>query len=109
MSNRAGTKTRTALRQIGIRKATDLLNAFPPKHSDPDLEAPPGVSWADYMTEVTAGELDAAQLGTIVRVLDHEPSLVPVWNWRERGVQRTPPAGRAPTAALQLKAAGRRR
>ena len=29
-SSRAGSKTRTALRQFGIRKATDLLKAFPP-------------------------------------------------------------------------------
>jgi hypothetical protein len=92
-SSRAGTRTRTALRQLGIRKATDLLKAFPPERLDPDLAAAPGSPWADYMTSVSGGQLDEAQLSTIVRVLDHEPSLAPVWNWHERGVRRTP-AGR---------------
>lgn len=35
--SRAGTRTRTALRQFGIRKATDLLRAFPPDRMDPDV------------------------------------------------------------------------
>ena len=34
-SSRAGSKTRTALRQLGIRNATDLLKAFPPDCLDP--------------------------------------------------------------------------
>jgi hypothetical protein len=87
-SSRAGSKTRTALRQLGIRKATDLLKAFPPDCFDPGHELPPGSPWHKHLTEVAGRGLDQAQLRTIVRVLDNEPSLAPVWNWQERGVRR---------------------
>src|SRR5215467_14738136 len=43
-SMRAGSKTRTALRQLGIRNATDLLKAFPAKHLGPEKLAP-GSPW----------------------------------------------------------------
>ena len=87
-SSRAGSKTRTALRQLGIRNATDLLNAFPPDCLDPEHELAPGSPWQKHLTDIAGGGLDQAQLRTIVRVLDNEPSLVPVWNWQQRGVRR---------------------
>jgi hypothetical protein len=87
-SSRAGSKTRTALRQLGIRKATDLLKAFPPDCLDPGHELAPGSPWQKHLTDIAGGGLDQAQLRTIVRVLDTEPSLAPVWNWQTRGVHR---------------------
>lgn len=89
-SMRAGSKTRTALRQLGIRKATDLLKAFPAKRLglEPGEELVPGSAWQKYLAEVAGQGLDPAQLRTIVRVLDKEPSLAPVWNWQERGVHK---------------------
>jgi hypothetical protein len=85
-SMRAGSKTRTALRQLGIRKATDLLKAFPAKRLDPGEELVP--AWQQYLADVAGQGLDQAQLRTIVRVLDKEPSLAPVWNWQKRGVHK---------------------
>jgi hypothetical protein len=90
-SMRAGSKTRTALRQLGIRKATDLLKAFPAESLDPGEERVPGSPWQEYLAEVADQGLDQAQLRTIVRVLDREPSLAPVWNWQERGVHKHVP------------------
>jgi hypothetical protein len=92
-SMRAGSKTRTALRQLGIRKATDLLKAFPAKRLglDPGEELVPGSPWQEYLAEVAGQGLDQAQLRTIVRVLDEEPSLAPVWNWQRRGVHKYVP------------------
>jgi hypothetical protein len=87
-SSRAGSKTRTALRQLGIRNATDLLKAFPPDCLDPGRELAPGSLWQKHLTDIAGGGLDQAQLRTIVRVLDNEPSLAPVWNWQQRGVRR---------------------
>ncbi len=88
-SSRAGSKTRTALRQLGIRKATDLINAFPPGCVDPGRNLAPGSPWGKHLTGITNGEfLDQYQLRTMVRVLYNEPSLAPVWNWQERGVRK---------------------
>jgi hypothetical protein len=87
-ASRAGSKTRTALRQLGVRNATDLLKAFPPDCLDPEYELAPGSAWQKHLTDVAGRGLDEAQLRTIVRVLDNEPSLAPVWNWQLRGVRR---------------------
>ena len=96
-SARAGSKTRTALRQFGIRNATDLIKAFPPSKMDPGSLLDSGSSWEQYLENVAKRGLDQAQLQTIVRVLDDEPSLAPVWNWQERGVRRyVPPVYRVP-------------
>jgi hypothetical protein len=91
-SMRAGSKTRTALRQLGIRKATDLLKAFPPRWLDPGAELAPRSPWQKHLTDVAGGGLDPAQLRTIVRVLSKEPSLAPVWNWQQRGVHKYVPS-----------------
>jgi hypothetical protein len=87
-SSRAGSRTRTALRQFGIRKATDLLKAFPPGCVDPGHLLEPGSPWQKHLADAATEGLDQAQLRTIVRVLANEPSLAPVWNWQIRGVHR---------------------
>ena len=107
-SARAGSKTRTALRQFGIRNATDLIKAFPPSKMDPGSRLDSGSSWEQYLENVAKGGLDQAQLQTIVRVLDDEPSLAPVWNWQERGVRRYVPPVDALTGPLQSLAVGSR-
>ena len=86
-SSRAGSKTRTALRQFGIRKATDLLKAFPPDCVDPGNLLAPESPWQKHLADAATEGLDQAQLRTIVRVLAREPSLAPVWNWQMRGVR----------------------
>jgi hypothetical protein len=90
--NRAGSKTRTALRQLGVRKATDLLKAFPPDCLDPEKELKQGSPWQEHLAAVAGdlagGGLDQAQLRSIVRVLNREPSLAPVLNWQRRGVRQ---------------------
>jgi hypothetical protein len=101
-SSRAGSKTRTALRQFGIRNATDLLKAFPPNRVDPGRTLPFGSPWYKHLADVSNGGLDQAQLRTIVRVLDNEPSLAPVWNWQRRGVRKyVPPAQDLPVVPTQ--------
>jgi hypothetical protein len=87
-TSRAGTRTRTAFRQLGIRKATDLLKAFPPDEMDPDVAPQPGSPWAAHVEALKEAGLDIGQVRTMVRVLSAEPSpLAPVWNWYQRGVQ----------------------
>ena len=83
--NRAGTKTRVALRQLGIRTATDLLKAFPPEQIDQRLDDDD----ADRLSfrRLQAGGLDEDQLRTLVRVLDEDTAMAPIWNWQTRGVQ----------------------
>jgi hypothetical protein len=104
-SMRAGSKTRTALRQLGIRKATDLLKAFPAKRLDPGKELVP--QWQKYLKKVAAQGLDQAQLRTIVKVLSKEPSLAPVWNWQQRGVHKyVPPEQEARAANHQPAGVG---
>ena len=93
-SSRAGSKTRTALRQFGIRKATDLIKAFPPEYVDPGRTLKPGSPWRKHLEDAAKAGLDQAQLRTIVRVLSREPSLAPVWNWQNRGVRTCEPAAR---------------
>ena len=85
--SRAGTRTRTALRQLGIRKATDLLNAFPLDQIDPAAEPLPDSGWARYLRSLQDDGINLSQLRTMVRVLRNEPALAPVWNWQRRGVE----------------------
>jgi nitrate reductase NapE component len=86
--SRGGTRTRTVLRQVGIRSATDLLKAFPPDQFDPlvaDGNAAPQQQPIAQMLE-DAG-IDCGQLRLLVRVLSEEQGLAPVWNWNDRGVR----------------------
>lgn len=89
-ASRAGSKSRTVLRQFGIRKATDLIKAFPPDRVDPGRALAPASPWGRHLELAARAGLDEAQLRTIVRVLDSEPSLAPVWNWQRRGVRSCP-------------------
>ena len=82
--SRAGTRTRTMLRQLGIRTATDLLKAFPPDMLDP-LE--PSAAGRQRFRKLIPSGVDEDQIRLLVRVLDEEPALAPVWNWQDRGVQ----------------------
>jgi hypothetical protein len=83
--NRAGTKTRVALRQLGIRTATDLLKAFPPEEIDRRADANGG-SRPGFRRLRPLG-LDEDQIRTLVRVLDEDTALAPIWNYQIRGVQ----------------------
>jgi hypothetical protein len=83
--NRAGTKTRVALRQLGIRTATDLLKAFPP--SEIDRRGEDGAGARTGFRHLRPSGLDEGQIRTLVRVLDEDTALAPVWNWQTRGVQ----------------------
>ncbi|MBF6475495.1 hypothetical protein [Nocardia abscessus] len=81
---RAGTKTRVKLRQLGIRTATDLLIAFPPSQVDPRSPAEPACQRFQHLTP--AG-IDLDQIRILVRVLDENTDLVPIWNWQRRGAR----------------------
>jgi len=83
--NRAGTKTRVALRQLGIRTATDLLKAFPPEEIDRRADEN-GRARLGFR-HLRPGGLDEDQIRTLVRVLDEDTALAPIWNWQTRGVQ----------------------
>jgi hypothetical protein len=83
--NRAGTKTRVALRQLGIRTATDLLKAFPPEEIDRRADDNSGARLG--FRHLRPGGLDEEQIRTLVRVLDEDTALAPIWNWQTRGVQ----------------------
>lgn len=74
--------TRMALRRLGIRSATDLLQAF-----HPDFRDGPALS-----EEVQrANGLEPAQISTLVTLLAAEPGLGPVWSWKDGGSRRIPP------------------
>lgn len=81
--SRAGTQTRTTLRQFGIRTATDLLKTFPPRLIDDyhDEDASP------RFAHLAPRALDMEQIRILVRVLDEETGLAPIWNWQTRGVE----------------------
>lgn len=100
-ANRAGTRTRTTLRQLGVRKATDLLKAFPAEKVDPYARLSQNSPAAAHLRAVQNEALDTAQVRSIVRVLSRTPSLAPVWNWENRGVERRP-ASPQPSALSTL-------
>jgi hypothetical protein len=81
---RAGTQSRVAFRQLGIRTATDLLKAFPPDLIDAYEQPLPGTPTFKKL-KPHLEHLDEDQIRTLVRVLDENPNLAPVWNWQARG------------------------
>jgi hypothetical protein len=103
--NRAGTKTRVALRQLGIRTATDLLKAFPPdeidQRDDQNGDGRPG------FRRLRPAGLDEDQIRTLVRVLDEDTVLAPIWNWQTRGVQARRPRRRPRSERHAAQAATR--
>jgi hypothetical protein len=105
---RAGTQTRVALRQVGIRTATDLLKAFPPDHLDPTAATSKTVL---QFRELLPEGLEPDQIRTLVRVLDEDVDLAPVWNWQGRGVlahdeNHRPRSIRPPTGRRRSTVAG---
>jgi hypothetical protein len=74
LRSRAGTRTRLALRQLGIRTATDLLHVFPDDDSVKEAK------------EAHSG-LDEFQVRLLRRALQAEDGLIPVRNWQARGVK----------------------
>lgn len=99
---RAGTKTRTHLRQLGIRTATDLLKAFPPSQIDPYRRSQPAST--DFK-ELVPDWVDQAQIRTLVRVLDEDVGLAPIWNWQTRGVRAKAPSRRPRSAQRTARGA----
>jgi len=89
--SRAGTQTRMALRQLGIRTATGLLKVFPPDQMAPCRRA--DCEGRCLSCRLPEAGLDPFQVQTLVRVLDREPGLAPVWNWQASGVPRHRAAG----------------
>lgn len=74
--HRAGSRTRNGLRQLGIRTATDLLNAFPlqqPGVDDGKLE---------YLKRF---DVDPDVVRMLSIVLRKEEGLNPILNWRANG------------------------
>jgi hypothetical protein len=75
-----GATDRIALRRIGVRSATDLLNAFDPQ--------PRAGQRADGHRPALPRGLDAEQIDMLVHVLREERGLNPVWNWKACGPSR---------------------
>jgi hypothetical protein len=69
---RSGVQTRTALRRVGIRTATDLLKVMPES--------------GGHDAALGATGVDVDQLRVLATVLRNEEGLTPVWNWQRNGV-----------------------
>jgi hypothetical protein len=86
--SRTGAATRVALRRMGVRSATDLLQAFDP--DTPDRQSAEGQQ--PYSPEwLVAHGLDPDQINLLVRVLRAERGLDPIWNWKCGGPARLSP------------------
>ena len=79
-SHRTGTRTRNALRKLGIRTATDLINRFPPDGADGE-----GLP----VQFLRRAKVDPAVIRSLVAVLAKEPGLKPVVNWQQNGCPET--------------------
>jgi hypothetical protein len=91
--SRGGTRTRTELRQLGIRTATDLLRAFPSDQVDQVASSGSASSPPRRFDKLTPNSgLDLEQIRILVRVLDEDTRLAPIWNWQGRGVAARCPA-----------------
>jgi hypothetical protein len=74
---------RVALASFGVRGATSFLEAFPPADvNDQGVPADPLVDRAHKAVAEHADGLPAEAILTIARILDAEPGLAPVHNWR---------------------------
>jgi hypothetical protein len=94
-SSRAGTLTRTALRHLGVRTATDLLKAFPPTRTA-SAETGTRTAPGEWNHRPHAG-LKSEDIEVLARVLSEEQGLAPVWNWYDRGVRARCPIRRPPS------------
>jgi hypothetical protein len=79
----AGAATRLALRRIGVRSATDLLKAF-----GTGRPGQPSAHQPIARESMLACGLDPSQIEMLLRLLDAEPGLDPVWNWKAGGASR---------------------
>ncbi|MEN3304348.1 MAG: hypothetical protein V7603_550 [Micromonosporaceae bacterium] len=84
-ASRGGTHTRTVLRQLGVRTATDLIRAFPPDLIDPSTSDDAGAA-AELRAMLLREGVNPNQIRMLVRVLSEEPGLAPLWNWYDQGV-----------------------
>ena len=82
--SKAITRTRTALRQLGIRTATDLLTVFPPNQVDWDSGPRPDTSTEARWAALRAAGLNPSQILTVVRLLNDDQVVTLVWKWRNR-------------------------
>ncbi len=81
---RSGAATRVALRRVGVRSATDLLKTF-----GPDGLAGARADGQHVSPEsLRACGLDPDQLDLLVRLLQAERGLDPLWNWKNGGAPR---------------------
>ena len=71
-SYRDGTRARHALRNLGVRTASDLLKLFPP-----DARSPSDAEW------LRDRGLDPHSTMALVRLLAAEPGINLVWNWQD--------------------------
>ena len=78
-------RTWTALRQLGIRTATDLLTAFPPQQFDPDPAPEPDSPTRATLTALRSVGLGPGQVFTTVRLLNESQALTTIWNWKRPG------------------------
>jgi hypothetical protein len=86
---RYGTKTRHALRCLGIRRATDLLTAFPAAEMDSGERS---LTTERALQVLTKRGVDEATVLVLVRILSNESSLNPVRNWQSHEVRYHPSA-----------------
>ena len=76
--------TRTALEARGIRTASDLIKAWPA--SSPTAGNGAARAQAALRNRGLPG-LDTEHCELLVRILDEDVRLAPIWNWQARGVQ----------------------
>jgi hypothetical protein len=83
--SRDGLATRIALRRLGVRSATDLLKVFGTEGQPISEHGQPLVRRA---ADIKRCGLNADQIAFLVRILENERGLDPVWNWKAGGPQR---------------------
>ena len=93
-----GSLSRNALEARGIRTASDLLKAWPA--SPPAANGTGSARAADSLRRRGLAGLDAEYCDLLVRILDEDVRLAPIWNWQARGVRaqeehRRPASARA--------------
>jgi hypothetical protein len=73
-------------RQLGIRTATDLLTAFPP--AEMDSTSKPTGSIKTALGDFAHEGVDATEIRNLVRILQNQPGLTPVRNWKSDGLSQ---------------------
>jgi hypothetical protein len=89
---------REALAMFGVRSATSFLKAFPASAVDDQGEAADPLVKRALGTIEERGKSPSAAVLTIAQILDDEPGLAPVRNWRAWETS-TRPASRSETSA----------